>query len=82
MRHCLGPLPRRAAVGVRTPAAAPGAAPTERTPAYPNALSRRSAVFEPNTPPRPGGDPRAVRLVSQRDAVWAGARFIAVDAQS
>ncbi|MFJ1974855.1 DUF3344 domain-containing protein [Streptomyces sp. NPDC087903] len=59
----------------------PGAAPGERTPAYVNTLGYDSDVFDLGNALRRGGDQLAFRLVSQRDAAWAGALFVALDAQ-
>ncbi|MBK3575869.1 DUF3344 domain-containing protein [Streptomyces sp. MBT65] len=59
----------------------PGAAPSERAPAYANTLGYDSDVFDLGKALRPGGDQLAFRLVSQRDAAWFGALFVAVDAQ-
>ncbi|MET7481477.1 DUF3344 domain-containing protein [Streptomyces sp. NPDC005538] len=59
----------------------PGAAPSERAPAYANTLGYDSDVFDLGKALRPGGDQVAFRLVSQRDAAWFGALFVAVDAQ-
>ncbi|MEV0171935.1 DUF3344 domain-containing protein [Streptomyces sp. NPDC050803] len=59
----------------------PGAAPAERAPAYANTLGYDSDVFELDPALRAGGDQLAFRLVSQRDAAWAGVLFVAVDAQ-
>jgi hypothetical protein len=53
----------------------------QRVPAYANALGHDSDVFEPRTALRRCGDQLAFRLVSQRDAAWAGALFVAVDAR-
>ncbi|WP_405816926.1 DUF3344 domain-containing protein [Streptomyces sp. NBC_01390] len=53
----------------------------ERVPAYTNTLGYDSDVFELDTALRRGGDQLAFRLVSQRDAAWAGALFVAVDAR-
>ena len=58
-----------------------GPADSERVPAYANTLGYASDVFEPGTALRRGGDQPAFRLVSQRDAAWAGALFVAVDAR-
>jgi hypothetical protein len=59
----------------------PAAAPSERAPAYANTLGYDSDVFDLGKALRPGGDQLAFRLVSQRDAAWCGALFVAVDAQ-
>ncbi|WP_406126359.1 DUF3344 domain-containing protein [Streptomyces sp. NBC_00989] len=59
----------------------PAAAPSERAPAYANTLGYDSDVFDLGKALRPGGDQLAFRLVSQRDAAWFGALFVAVDAQ-
>ncbi|MFJ9894985.1 DUF3344 domain-containing protein [Streptomyces sp. NPDC091280] len=59
----------------------PGAAPSERAPAYANTLGYDSDVFDLGKALRPGGDQLAFRLVCQRDAAWFGALFVAVDAQ-
>ena len=58
-----------------------GGAASERVPAYANTLGYDSDVFELGTALRHGGDQLAFRLVSQRDAAWAGALFVAVDAR-
>lgn len=58
-----------------------GGAVSERVPAYANTLGYDSDVFELGTALRRGGDQLAFRLVSQRDAAWAGALFVAVDAR-
>ncbi len=58
-----------------------GGADSERVPAYSNTLGYDSDVFELGTALRRGGDQLAFRLVSQRDAAWAGALFVAVDAR-
>ncbi|MHC3470357.1 DUF3344 domain-containing protein [Streptomyces sp. 7R007] len=59
----------------------PGAPAPEREPAYANTLGYDSDVFELASALRRGGDQLAFRLVSQRDAVWAGALFVPVDAR-
>ncbi|MET8246324.1 DUF3344 domain-containing protein [Streptomyces sp. NPDC005202] len=59
----------------------PGAAPPERVPAYANTLGYDSDVFDLGPGLREGGDELAFRFVSQQDAAWAGALFVAVDAQ-
>ncbi|MFK0168216.1 DUF3344 domain-containing protein [Streptomyces sp. NPDC090306] len=59
----------------------PGRAVSGRTPAYANTLGYDSDVFELGKALRRGGDQLAFRLVSQRDAAWAGALFVAVDAR-
>jgi hypothetical protein len=59
----------------------PAAAPSERAPAYANTLGYDSDVFDLGKALRPGGDQLAFRLVSQRDAAWFGALFVAVDAK-
>ncbi|MEU6376627.1 DUF3344 domain-containing protein [Streptomyces sp. NPDC046909] len=59
----------------------PGPAPARRVPSYANTLGYDSDVFDLGKALRPGGDQLAFRLVSQRDAAWAGALFVAVDAQ-
>ncbi|MGW1213717.1 DUF3344 domain-containing protein [Streptomyces sp. NPDC002499] len=59
----------------------PGAAPESRVPAYSNTLGYDSDVFDLGSALRRGGDQLAFRLVSQRDAAWAGVLFAAVDAQ-
>lgn len=60
----------------------PGTTPSRRVPSYANTLGYDSDVFDLGKALRPGGDQLAIRLVSQRDAAWAGALFVAVDAQS
>ncbi|WP_327315149.1 DUF3344 domain-containing protein [Streptomyces sp. NBC_01235] len=57
----------------------PGEAPAARVPAYVNTLGYDSDVFDLSRGLRRGGDQLAVRLVSTRDAAWAGALFVAVD---
>ncbi|MFH9548862.1 DUF3344 domain-containing protein [Streptomyces sp. NPDC017435] len=57
----------------------PGEAPAARVPAYANTLGYDSDVFDMRAGLRHGGDQLAVRLVSQQDAAWAGALFVAVD---
>ncbi|GGQ49035.1 DUF3344 domain-containing protein [Streptomyces asoensis] len=57
----------------------PGEAPAARVPAYANTLGYDSDVFDLRSGLRRGGDQLAVRLVSHRDAAWAGALFVAVD---
>ncbi|MES5820997.1 DUF3344 domain-containing protein [Streptomyces sp. RG80] len=59
----------------------PGSAPSRRVPSYANTLGYDSDVFDLGKALRAGGDQLAFRLVSQRDAAWAGALFVAVDAQ-
>ncbi|MEU1037163.1 DUF3344 domain-containing protein [Streptomyces sp. NPDC005551] len=59
----------------------PGPAAAKRTPAYRNTLGYDSDVFDLGTALRRGGDHLAFRLVAQRDAAWAGALFVAVDAK-
>ncbi|MEE1834780.1 DUF3344 domain-containing protein [Streptomyces sp. SP17KL33] len=58
-----------------------GALVTGRTPAYANTLGYDSDVLELDDEIRRGGDQLAFRLVSQRDAAWVGALFVAVDAK-
>ncbi|WP_055524102.1 hypothetical protein [Streptomyces graminilatus] len=58
-----------------------GGAVSERDPTYANTLGYDSDVFELGTALRRGGDQLALRLVSQRDAAWTGALFVAVDAR-
>ncbi|MFD5267514.1 DUF3344 domain-containing protein [Streptomyces sp. NPDC058335] len=57
----------------------PGAAPAARVPAYANTLGYDSDVFDLRAGLRCDGDQLAFRLVSQRDAAWAGVLFVAVD---
>ncbi|MEU9668773.1 DUF3344 domain-containing protein [Streptomyces bobili] len=57
----------------------PGAAPAARVPAYASTLGHDSDVFDLRAGLRRGGDQLAFRLVSQRDAAWAGVLFVAVD---
>lgn len=59
----------------------PGAVVAGRTPAYSNTLGYDSDVLELDDEIRRGGDQLAFRLVSQRDAAWVGALFVAVDAK-
>ncbi|MFJ6387419.1 DUF3344 domain-containing protein [Streptomyces sp. NPDC091972] len=58
-----------------------GAPAPERVPSYAHTLGYDSDVFELGNALRHGGDHLAFRLVSQRDAAWAGALFVAVDAR-
>ncbi|WP_406436145.1 DUF3344 domain-containing protein [Streptomyces sp. NBC_00631] len=59
----------------------PGPVRARREPAYANALGYDSDVFDLGTGLAQGGDQLTFRLVSQRDAAWAGALFAAVDAR-
>ncbi|MEX3099782.1 DUF3344 domain-containing protein [Streptomyces sp. ST1020] len=59
----------------------PGEAPAAREPAYASTLGYDSDVFDLSEGLRRGGDQAAFRLVSSRDAAWAGAVFVAVDAR-
>ena len=59
----------------------PGPAPALREPSYSNSLGYDSDVFELGKALGSGGDQLAFRLVSQRDAAWAGVVFVAVDAR-
>ncbi|MEU6802299.1 DUF3344 domain-containing protein [Streptomyces neyagawaensis] len=59
----------------------PGAAAAGRAPAYSNTLGYDSDVLELGDGIRRGGDQLAFRIVSQRDAAWVGALFVAVDAK-
>ncbi|MGC0331893.1 hypothetical protein RKD23_004883 [Streptomyces sp. SAI-170] len=52
-----------------------------RVPAYARTRGRAEEAFERGAAARRGGDQRAFRLVSSRDAAWAGALFAAVDAK-
>lgn len=52
-----------------------------RSPAYPNTLGYDSDVINLKSGIRRGGDQLAFRIVSQRDAAWVGALFVAVDAK-
>lgn len=58
-----------------------GAVVAGRTPAYANTLGYDSDVLELGDEIRHGGDQLAFRIVSQRDAAWVGALFVAVDAK-
>ncbi|MFD4571279.1 hypothetical protein ACFWNK_13925 [Streptomyces sp. NPDC058417] len=60
----------------------PGAAPAARVPAYARALGRPRGVFDPRAGLRQGGDQRAFRLVSRRDAAWTGVLRTSVGARS
>ncbi|MCX4762253.1 DUF3344 domain-containing protein [Streptomyces sp. NBC_01275] len=60
----------------------PGEAPAARVPAYVNTLGYDSDVFDLGEGLRRGGDQLTVRLVSHRDAAWAGALFVAVDTRT
>ncbi|MEU9240801.1 DUF3344 domain-containing protein [Streptomyces sp. NPDC048385] len=59
----------------------PGAAQPDRVPAYANTLGYDSDVFDLAPALRDGGDRLAFRLTSRQDMAWAGAFFVAVDAQ-
>ncbi|MEW1777499.1 DUF3344 domain-containing protein [Streptomyces sp. NPDC086777] len=59
----------------------PGPVRARREPAYANTLGHDSDVFDLGTGLAHGGDRLTFRLVSQRDAAWAGALFAAVDAR-
>ncbi|WP_217240334.1 DUF3344 domain-containing protein [Streptomyces sp. AC555_RSS877] len=59
----------------------PGTAAPKRVPAYANTLGYDSDVLDLGRGLRKGGNQLAFRLKSQRDVVWTGALFIAVDAQ-
>ncbi|MFE2069981.1 DUF3344 domain-containing protein [Streptomyces sp. NPDC059467] len=59
----------------------PGPVRARREPAYANTLGYDSDVFDLGTGLAQGGDQPTFRLVSQRDAAWAGALFAAVDVQ-
>ncbi|MEU9407979.1 DUF3344 domain-containing protein [Streptomyces sp. NPDC048281] len=59
----------------------PGPVRARREPAYANTLGYDSDVFDLGTGLAQGGDQLSFRLVSQRDAAWAGALFAAVEAQ-
>ncbi|MFF4028741.1 DUF3344 domain-containing protein [Streptomyces sviceus] len=58
-----------------------GASAPERVPSYAHTLGYDSDVFELGNALRRGGDHLAFRLVSHRDAAWAGALFVVVDAR-
>ncbi|MDH6609807.1 hypothetical protein M2164_005442 [Streptomyces sp. SAI-208] len=58
-----------------------GAPAPERVPSYAHTLGYDSDVFELGNALRRGGDHLAFRLVSQRDAAWAGALFVVADAR-
>ncbi|WNZ11369.1 DUF3344 domain-containing protein [Streptomyces sp. 11x1] len=58
----------------------PGASGPKRVPAYARTLGYDSDVFNLGTGLRRGGDQLTFRVVSQRDRVWAGVLFVAVDA--
>ncbi|MFD9000410.1 DUF3344 domain-containing protein [Streptomyces sp. NPDC059582] len=59
----------------------PAEATAERVPAHVNTLGHDSDVFDLARGLQRGGDQLTVRLVSQRDAAWSGALFVAVDAR-
>ncbi|MFC8436556.1 hypothetical protein [Streptomyces sp. NPDC057253] len=59
----------------------PGPAVGRGERAYSNTLGHASDVFDPGKAAGSGGDQRAFRLVSQRDAAWAGVLSAAVDAR-
>ncbi|GHA63494.1 hypothetical protein GCM10010372_74210 [Streptomyces tauricus] len=58
-----------------------GGTAAPRTPAYPNTLGYDSDVLDLREGLRRGGDRLDFRLESLRDAAWAGALFVAVDAK-
>jgi hypothetical protein len=92
-RASSAPLPRRTKATALTNSAnprndvlnstisEPGASKPKRVPAYAPTLGYDSDVFDLGTGLRRGGDQLAFRVVSQRDRVWAGVLFVAVDAQ-
>ncbi|WP_323184175.1 hypothetical protein [Streptomyces canus] len=47
-----------------------------------NTLDHASDLFELAKAPRSGGDQSAIRIVSQRDAAWAGVLFVAAAARA
>ncbi|WP_405558292.1 hypothetical protein [Streptomyces canus] len=47
-----------------------------------NALDHASDLIDLGKAPRSGGDQSAIRLVSQRDAAWAGVLLVAVAARA
>ncbi|MCH0558394.1 hypothetical protein I3F55_16965 [Streptomyces sp. MUM 16J] len=59
----------------------PGGVPTRRIPAYANTHGYDSDVFDLGAALRRSGDQLGFRLVAHRDAAWAGALLVAVDAQ-
>ncbi|GGX86022.1 DUF3344 domain-containing protein [Streptomyces anandii] len=59
----------------------PGDVPPERSPAYANNLGYDSDVFDLGERLAHQGDQLTLRLLSRRDAAWAGVLFVAVDAQ-
>ncbi|MGW0843648.1 DUF3344 domain-containing protein [Streptomyces sp. NPDC002787] len=59
----------------------PGASEPKRVPTYAHTLGYDSDVFDLKAGLRHGGDQLAFRVVSQRDVIWAGVLFAAVDAQ-
>ncbi|MEU2774858.1 hypothetical protein ABZ646_18415 [Streptomyces sp. NPDC007162] len=59
----------------------PGPVRAPREPAYAQTLGRVPDVFDLGTGLGQGGDQPTFRLVSQRDAAWAGALLAAVDVQ-
>ncbi|MFF9812077.1 DUF3344 domain-containing protein [Streptomyces sp. NPDC014006] len=59
----------------------PGNSPARRVPAFANTLGYDSDVFDFRSALRRDGDQLGFRLVSHRDAAWAGALFVAVDAR-
>ncbi|MFJ3665255.1 DUF3344 domain-containing protein [Streptomyces sp. NPDC090106] len=59
----------------------PGQQQPRRVPAYANTLGYDSDVFDLGKALGSGGDRLAFRLVSEKDAAWAGALYVAVDAQ-
>ncbi|MFF7842085.1 DUF3344 domain-containing protein [Streptomyces ossamyceticus] len=92
-RASSAPLPRRTKATALTNSAnprddvlnstisEPGASKPKRVPAYAPTLGYDSDVFDLGPGLRRGGDQLAFRVVSQRDRVWAGVLFVAVDAQ-
>jgi hypothetical protein len=59
----------------------PGVSEPKRVPAYTRTLGYDSDVFDLGTGLRRGGDQLAFQIASQRDRIWAGVLFVAVDAQ-
>ncbi|MBG0855162.1 hypothetical protein I2W78_25780 [Streptomyces spinoverrucosus] len=82
MRNSLGSLLRRATVGVLAPATiwTPGGARAgARVPSHASTLGHESDVFDLSTGFRSNDNQSAFRLVSHRDAAWAGVLFVAAD---
>lgn len=59
----------------------PGTSEPQRVPTYTRTLGYDSDVFDLGAGLRHGGDQLTFRVASQRDVIWTGVFFVAVDAQ-